>query len=144
MEPEAAVELAQAKEGAAVLLVEDETVVRMVITEMLSDLGYTVLEAEDAQSGLRITESRARIDLLVTDLGLPGTVNGRQLAEAARQRRRGLKVLFVTGYAESAAAGDGRMEPGLEVITKPFELDALAAKVQAMMADPILGSESKT
>ena len=86
--------------SAVVLVVEDEPLVRMVIVEVLSDLGYTVLEADNGRSGLRIVETRARIDLLVTDVGLPGGMNGRQLADAARQQRPGLKVLFITGYAE--------------------------------------------
>ena len=123
----------RAEAGLVVLVVEDETAVRMVVTEVLSDLGYTVLEAENGQSGLQIIESRARIDLLLTDVGLPGGMNGRQLADAARQRRPNLKVLFFTGYAESAAVRDGRMERGMEIMIKPFALDALAAKVEQMI-----------
>jgi CheY-like chemotaxis protein len=123
----------QAEAGAVVLLVEDELAVRMVVVEVLSDLGYTVLEADNSQSGLRIVETRARIDLLLTDVGLPGGMNGRQLADAAREQRPNLKVLFLTGYAESAAVGNGRMEQGMEVMTKPFDLDKLVAKVQGMI-----------
>ena len=122
-----------------VLVVEDEPDVRMVIVEVLSDLGYTVLEAEDGRSGLRIADSGVHIDLLLTDVGLPGGMNGRQLADAARQRRPDLNVLFVTGYAETVAASDGRMEPGMQVITKPFSLAALAAKVQGIVAVDQLG-----
>ncbi len=121
--------------GAVVLLVEDEAAVRVVVTEVLSDLGYTVLEADNSQSGLRILESRARIDLLLTDVGLPGGMNGRQLADAARGQRPGLKVLFLTGYAESAAVGNGRMEQGMEVMSKPFDLDKFVAKVEGMIRD---------
>ena len=106
----------------------------MVIVEVLSDLGYTVLEADNSQSGLHILETRARIDLLLTDVGLPGGMNGRQLADAAREQRPGLKVLFLTGYAESAAVGNGRMEQGMEVMTKPFALDKLVAKVEGMIS----------
>jgi len=124
--------------SAVVLVVEDEPDVRMVVVDVLSDLGYTVLEAVDGRSGLQILESGARIDLLLTDVGLPGGMNGRQLADAARQRRPHLNVLFVTGYAERVAVGNGRMEPGMQVMTKPFALDALAAKVQGIMAvDPL-------
>jgi signal transduction histidine kinase/CheY-like chemotaxis protein len=123
----------QAEAGAVILLVEDELAVRMVIVEVLSDLGYTVLEADNSQSGLRIVETRARIDLLLTDVGLPGGMNGRQLADAAREQRPDLKVLFLTGYAESAAVGNGRMEQGMEVMTKPFDLDKLVAKVEGMI-----------
>ena len=112
-----------AEAGAVVLLVEDELALRMVIVEVLSELGYTVLEAGNSQSGLQIVESGARIDLLLTDVGLPGGMNGRQLADAARGRRPGLKVLFLTGYAESVAAGKEGMEPGMEIMSKPFVLD---------------------
>ncbi len=124
----------QAEAGAVVLLVEDELAVRMVVVEVLADLGYTVLEADNSQSGLRIVETRARIDLLLTDVGLPGGMNGRQLADAAREQRPDLKVLFLTGYAESAAVGNGRMEQGTEVMTKPFDLDKLVAKVEGMIS----------
>ncbi len=124
----------QVEPGTVVLLVEDELTVRVVVTEVLSDLGYMVLEADNSQSGLRILETRARIDLLVTDVGLPGGMNGRQLADAARERRPGLKVLFLTGYAESAAVGNGLMEQGMEVMTKPFDLEKFVAKVEGMIS----------
>ncbi|WP_367141922.1 ATP-binding protein [Rhodoplanes sp.] len=124
----------EAKTDAVVLLVDDERAVRMVVADALSDLGYKVLESENGQSGLNIVRSRARIDLLLTDVGMPGGMNGRQLADAAREHRPGLKVLFLTGYAEYATAvGNGRMEQGMEVMTKPFALDALAAKVEGMI-----------
>jgi len=116
-----------------VLVVEDEPNVRMVVCDVLSDLGYTVLEAQDGRAGLNIADSGASIDLLLTDVGLPGGMSGRQLADAARRRRPGLKVLFMTGYAEIAAGGNDRMQPGMQVITKPFALDVLAAKVQGMI-----------
>jgi len=92
-----------------------------------------VLEADDGRSGLTILESGVHIDLLLTDVGLPGGMNGRQLADVARQRRPDLKVLFVTGYAESAAVGGGRMERGMQLMTKPFAVAALAAKVQGII-----------
>jgi CheY-like chemotaxis protein len=107
--------------------------VRMVIADVLSDLGYTVLEAKDGGSGLKILEAGGRIDLLLTDVGLPGGMNGRQLADAARRRRPELKVLFITGYAESAAFGTGLMGPGMQVMTKPFALEALAARIQGII-----------
>ncbi len=115
------------------LVVEDEPAVHMVIVDVLSDLGYTVLEAVDGRVRLHVVESGTRIDLLLTDVGLPGGMNGRQLADAARQRRPGLKVLFITGYAEAAAIGDGLLDQGMQVMTKPFAVDALAAKVQAII-----------
>lgn len=122
------------EQGTVVLLVEDEAGVRMVVAEVLLELGYTILEAENGQEAMRILASSARIDLLLTDVGLPGGMNGRQLADAAREHRAGLKVLFSTGYAESAAIGSGWMQGGMEVITKPFTVDALASRVQAMCA----------
>jgi len=134
MDEETEAHLAAETTSAIVLVVEDEPDVRMVIVEVLSDIGYTVLEAADGRAGLRILEAGTRVDLLLTDVGLPGGMNGRQLADAARQRRPGLSVLFVTGYAESVAFGNGQMEPGMQVMTKPFTLNALAAKVQGIVA----------
>ena len=129
-----AADLQAASASAVVLVVEDEPDVRMVIVEVLSDLGYTVLEAADGRSGLRILESGTRIDLLLTDVGLPGGMNGRQLADAARLRRPELHVLFVTGYADSIAVGYGQMERGMQVMIKPFIMDALAARVQGILS----------
>lgn len=117
--------------GEIILVVEDEPVVRSLVIEVLDDLGYQTLEAGDASEALPIIESAQRIDLLVSDVGLPG-MNGRQLAEIARQHRPGLKVLFATGYAESATASDF-LGPDMAVITKPFAIDALASKVREML-----------
>jgi PAS domain S-box-containing protein len=114
------------------LVVEDDTVVRELVVEVLRDLGYAPLQASDGKSGLRVLEAAGTIDLLVTDIGLPG-LNGRQLADAARERRPDLKVLFITGYAESAAMAGGFLAPGMEMLTKPFAADALARKVTAML-----------
>ncbi len=122
-----------APERGVVLLVEDEPVVSMVVRDALSDLGHTVLEAENGRAGLLIVDSGIGIDLLLTDVGLPGDMNGRQLADAARRLRPGLKVLFITGYADRVAVGNGQMEPGMQAMAKPFALDALAAKVQDMI-----------
>ncbi len=119
--------------GETVLVVDDELVVRMLVVEALQDLGYAVVEAADAATGLRLLEQLQRLDLLVTDVGLPGGMNGRQLADAARVQRPQLKVLFITGFAENAAVGNGVMEPGMEVMSKPFALTALTAKIQAMI-----------
>jgi len=132
-------DLQAASASAVVLVVEDEPDVRMVIVEVLSDLGYAVLEAADGRSGLQILESGTRIDLLLTDVGLPGGMNGRQLADAARLRRPELHVLFVTGYADSVAVGYGQMEPGMQVMTKPFALGALAARVQGILTVDQMG-----
>ena len=100
---------------------------------MLRDLGYDVIEAVDAMEGLRALKSKQRVDLLVSDVGLPGGMNGRQLADAARVHRPRLKVLFITGFAENAAWGNGTLEPGMQVLTKPFALDALTAAVTSML-----------
>jgi len=115
-----------------VLVVEDEPVVRSLVVEVLTDLGYQAVEAADGPSGLRYLESKRRVDLLVTDVGLPG-LNGRQLADHARALRPDLKVLFITGYAEDAALTSGFLLPGMEIITKPFATEALAAKIRAML-----------
>jgi len=119
--------------GETVLVVEDEPVVRGVIMEMLGEQGYRTLEAVDGPSGLRMLRTSERIDLLVTDVGLPG-MNGRQLADQARETRPDLKILFITGYAESVAIADGFLQPGMEMITKPFDLDNLSRRIRAMVS----------
>lgn len=120
-------------QGETVLIVDDEPSVRILVTEVLDDLGYTSIEAADSATGLKLLQSDARIDLLVTDVGLPGGMNGRQMADAGRERRRGLKVLFITGYAENSLIGNGHLEPGMQVLTKPFAMDALAARIEEMI-----------
>jgi CheY-like chemotaxis protein len=119
--------------GETVLIIDDEDTVRMLVVDVMKDAGYRTLEAGDGPSGLRILESGTRIDLLVTDVGLPGGLNGRQVADAARAHRPDLKVLFITGYAENAVVGNGHLEPGMQVITKPFAIEALGSKVRAMI-----------
>ena len=126
----------RAEQGETVLVVDDEPSVRMLIGEVLADLGYTAIEAADGMAGLKILQSDIRIDLLVTDVGLPGGMNGRQVADAARVLRPGLKVLFITGYAETAAVSGGHLEPGMAVLTKPFALDDLASRIREMIAGP--------
>jgi CheY-like chemotaxis protein len=118
--------------GEVVLVIEDEAVVRGLIVEELKELGYVALEAVDGAKGLAMLQSRRRIDLLVTDIGLPG-LNGRQVADAARELRPTLKVLFMTGYAENAALASGFLEPGMEMITKPFAMEALATRIRGMI-----------
>ncbi|WP_414709698.1 hybrid sensor histidine kinase/response regulator [Rhodopseudomonas sp.] len=127
--PEAAA--AHVASGEAVLVVEDEPVVRGVIIEMLHEQGYRAFAAVDGPSGLALLR-RQRIDLLVTDVGLPG-MNGRQLADQARENQADLKVLFMTGYAESAAIADGMLQPGMELIAKPFDLDDLLARIKRIV-----------
>ncbi|UHS64299.1 response regulator [Agrobacterium vaccinii] len=116
-----------------VLVVDDEPTVRMLISDVLQEFGYTVIEAADSATGLKILQSDVGIDLLVSDVGLPGGMDGRQMADAARQSRPGLKVLFVTGYAENAAVRDGKLDPGMAVLTKPFAVETLAAQVRELI-----------
>jgi PAS domain S-box-containing protein len=123
---------APAGSGETVLLVEDDSAVRLLIGEVLRDLGYVCIEAIDGQAALPMLNSNARIDLMITDVGLPG-LNGRQLADLARQQRPELKILFVTGYAEHATGVGRFLEPGMEMVTKPFTLDALALKIRDIL-----------
>ncbi|WP_044562392.1 PAS domain-containing sensor histidine kinase [Azospirillum sp. B4] len=124
----------RAKRGETVLVVDDEPTVRLLVTEVLDELGYTTLEAADGASGLRILESDAVIDLLVTDVGLPQGMNGRQLADAGRELRPGLKVLFITGYAENAVIGNERLPPGLHIQTKPFTMETLGNRIKGILS----------
>lgn len=120
--------------GETLLVVEDEPVVRSVIVDMLQDEGYRVLEAVDGPSGLRVLRETPNIDLLVTDIGLPG-MNGRQLADQAREARPDLKILFITGYSESVVMAKGFLLPGMEMITKPFDLDHFLQRIRAMITN---------
>ncbi|TXN19662.1 PAS domain S-box protein [Methylobacterium sp. WL9] len=122
------------EQGQTVLVVDDEPTVRMLVAEVLEDLGYTAIEAADGSAGLKLLRSDIRVDLLVTDVGLPGGMNGRQMADAARVTRPGLKVLFITGYAENAVLGNGYLEPGMQVLTKPFVMEALASRIKDLIA----------
>lgn len=117
-------------EGEVVLVIDDEPLIRMLIVEVLAESGYAAIEAPDGPAGLKVLESNARVDLLITDVGLPGGMNGRQVADAARVKRPDLKVLFITGYAENAVIGNGRLEKGMFVITKPFQMETLGARIQ--------------
>ncbi|WP_294273149.1 ATP-binding protein [uncultured Sphingomonas sp.] len=117
-----------------ILIVDDEATIRHLVDEVLDEVGYTVIGAADGAAGLKVLQSGVRIDLLITDVGLPNGMNGRQVADAGRSLRPGLKVLFITGYAENAAVGNGHLELGMELLTKPFTLDALTSKVNEMMA----------
>jgi CheY-like chemotaxis protein len=119
--------------GETVLIIDDEPTVRLLVVDALQDSGYRVLEAEDGPGALKILQTGTRIDLLVTDVGLPGGMNGRQVADAGRALRAGLKVLFITGYAENAVIGNGQLDPGMQVMTKPFAIDALAQRVRDMI-----------
>lgn len=122
-----------AGEGETVLIVDDESSVRMLVTEVLGSLGYVAIEAADSLAGLQILQSDVRIDLLVTDVGLPGGINGRQMADAARVGRPELPVLFITGYAETAVLDKSHLERATDVLTKPFSLDALASRIKELI-----------
>ena len=126
----------QAGDGETVLVVDDEPTVRMLVMEVLAELGYSALEAGDGAAGLKILQSDTRIDLLVTDIGLPGGMNGRQMVDAARDSRPDLEVLFITGYAENALIGNGQLEPGMHVMTKPFAMEALASRIRELIRRP--------
>ncbi|KPB28018.1 response regulator [Pseudomonas syringae pv. syringae] len=121
-----------AENGETVLIVEDDPAVRALVSEVLGELGYTFIEAGEAADAVPILESGRRIDLLISDVGLPG-MNGRQLADIARQLRPELKVLFITGYAEHAAVRGGFLDTGMQLITKPFAFDHLTSKVREMI-----------
>ena len=121
--------------GGTVLVIDDEPTVRMLVADVLTDLGYGCIEAGDGAAGLRVLESDTTVDLLITDVGLPGGLNGRQVADAARALRPALKVLFVTGYAENAVLSHGHLDPGMQVLTKPFGMDALAERARRMIEE---------
>jgi PAS domain S-box-containing protein len=126
-------ELVERGFGETVLVVDDEPTVRMLVAEVLSESYYNIIEAGDGPSALKILESDRRIDLMITDVGLPGGMNGRQVADAARVLRKDLKVLFITGYAENAAVGNGHLDAGMEILAKPFAMSTLANKVREMI-----------
>src|SRR5665213_2719239 len=116
-----------------ILVVEDDDNVRAYAVNMLCELGYRVLEAHDGQAALRVLEAEPAVDLLFTDVGLPGGLNGRQLANEILRRRPGLRILFTTGYARNAIVHQGRLDPDVELLTKPFTYSALAAKIRYVL-----------
>ncbi|MEO5660452.1 MAG: PAS domain S-box protein [Polaromonas sp.] len=120
-------------EGETLLVVEDDPAVRMIVLDELAELGYNLLEAIDGPTAIAILQSARKIDLLITDVGLPG-MNGRQIAEIGRQHRPELPVLFMTGYAQNAAARSKFLAPGMEMISKPFSMDDMAAKIRDMLS----------
>ena len=122
--------------AARILLVDDEAPLRGLMAEALGQLGHRVVQAGDAATALRLLGTGAAVDLMVTDIGLAGGMNGRQLAEAACLARPGLKVLFITGYAEARLVEHGSFDPGTGLMVKPFQLEALARRVAQMAAQP--------
>jgi CheY-like chemotaxis protein len=119
--------------GETILIVEDEPDVRSFTIDLMQELGYRTLDAPDGPSGLRMLDAHPEIELLFTDIGLPGGMNGRDLADAARQRRPDLKVLYASGYARSAIVHHGRLDPGVQLLTKPFTFAGLAARLRQVL-----------
>jgi PAS domain S-box-containing protein len=127
---------ATARDGETILVVEDDDDVRIYSTETLRELGFTVLEAHDGASALRLLEHHPEIRLLFTDVGLPG-INGRELVDAARSRRANLRVLFTSGYERNELMHDGRLDVGVDLLSKPFTRAQLANRVRASLDAPI-------
>jgi len=131
-------EKVEAGSGEVVLVVDDEATVRMLVAEVLGDAGYKILEAPDGPAALKILQSDRKLDLLITDVGLPGGMNGRQVADAARVQRKDLKILFITGFAENAVVGNGYLDAGMEILAKPFAMSTLANRVREMIDGQIV------
>jgi CheY-like chemotaxis protein len=127
-----------------VLVIDDEPLVRMLVVDVLVDLGYTAVEADDGPSGMKILRSDVAIDLLITDVGLPNGMNGRQVADAARELRPSLKILFITGFAENAVLSHGHLKHDLHILTKPFEVSELTRRVKQLLDGRFLASGSTT
>jgi CheY-like chemotaxis protein len=125
----------RAQTDETVLVVDDEPSVRMLVTEVLEDAGYRVIEASDGPTALSILESNVRIDLLITDVGLPGGLNGTQVANAGRVTRESMKVLFITGYAPNAVVANGHLDHDAELLTKPFSIEGLLEKITSMLPE---------
>jgi CheY-like chemotaxis protein len=121
--------------GKTILVVDDEATMRMLVVDVLEEMGLAALEAEDGASALRVLQPDAHLDLLVTDVGLPGGLNGRQVAEGARALRAELPVLYITGFAENAVLNHGHLAPGMHVLTKPFAMETLASRIRALVGE---------
>ncbi len=132
-EPAPAAIAAPRGKGETILVTEDEAEVREFTVDLVRELGYQPLDAAEAGEALRLIDSHKEIALLFTDVGLPGGMNGRQLADEARRRRPDLKVLFTSGYARNAIVHHGRLDPGVQLITKPFTFAGLAAKLRQVL-----------
>ncbi|HEU0060780.1 MAG TPA: response regulator [Hyphomicrobiaceae bacterium] len=125
--------LPRSADAETILVVEDDDDVRAYSKEILRELGYSILEAATGAAALRVLDAHPGIDLLFTDVGLPGGMNGRQLADEARRRRPDLKILFTTGYARNAIVHEGRLDPGVQLVTKPFTYAAVGAKLRDIL-----------
>ncbi|MBL4832831.1 MAG: PAS domain S-box protein [Pseudomonas sp.] len=130
----------QRAKGETVLVVDDEAAVRHLMVEVLQDLGYQVAEAADGPKALELAEKLGHIDILVTDVGLSGSINGRDLAERLRSKRVGLKVLFVTGFAADQSLEQATSKPDTRLLTKPFSVDALSKWVRFLLDQNTSGS----
>ncbi|RYD94350.1 MAG: response regulator, partial [Sphingomonadales bacterium] len=127
--------------GQRVLVVEDDPSVRLLIRDVLEEVGYSAIEAGDGAAALPILASDTAIDLMISDVGLPG-INGRQLAETARAHRPDLPILFVTGYAENAAIRADFLGTNMAMITKPFSLDDLGRKISEILSPDTIKSRA--
>ena len=133
-EPTAIVEeVTETSNKRTVLVIDDEPLVRMLMVDAVEDLGHIAIEAGDGPQGLKVLRSDTAIDLLITDVGLPNGMNGRQVADAARELRPNLTVMFVTGYAENAVLSHGHLDPGMHIVTKPFDMAALSKRIQGLI-----------
>jgi CheY-like chemotaxis protein len=126
-----------------VLVVDDDEIVRTTVASMLEELGYTVLLASNGREALALLEKRRNVDLLFTDVVMPGTISGRQLAERAVEIVPKLRVLFTSGYTENAIVHNGRLDGGVELLSKPYGREQLAAKVRRVL-DGVPGEPRKT
>jgi CheY-like chemotaxis protein len=124
-----------------ILYVEDDEFVRLTVVEMLKGLGYQVLIAADGPAALAILERGEKVDLLFTDVVMPGGMGGRELADAAQKLRPGLKVLFTSGYTENAIVHHGRLDAGVQLLGKPFRLSELSAKLRQVLDAPVPGAQ---
>jgi len=132
--PTGAVKRENAADHRTVLVVDDEPAIRLLVAEVLADMNYSVIEADGAEDGLEFLKANNAVDLLITDVGLAGGMNGWQLADAARLLRPDLTILFITGYAETVVAAQGQLEPGMSILRKPFTLEALAKLIQDIVS----------
>lgn len=132
-EPDVSRAISEDGAGEVILLVEDEEPIRNMVCDVLEEAGYRVINAKDGRSGVEQLQSLPSVDLLITDVGLPGGLNGRQVADIGRGRWPGLKTLFITGYAANASVGAGHLEAGMAVLTKPFNLDDMVHRVREIL-----------
>jgi signal transduction histidine kinase len=132
-EDKAANVIPRAKKGEMILLIEDDSVVRVMVCELLQDLGYTVMEAADSNECFKYAKQYSKIDLLITDVGLPGGMNGFDLAEAIRNHHSDLKILYITGFTKDVAMRQKLLEPDMHIISKPFAIDTLSIQVRNIL-----------